>query len=333
MNHTISLGLDSGRIHSESERKLILMDSNSVLIPENSDRIGNAFALVNAAVFTYFRSKVYKYLLKQFRMKELTPINVLTLIVCLVQHLEVGWGLMYEVMMEWVHNGYENQIMPWFCMVSSHFLFSFWGYSALGGLGIAVYRIMLIKHHHLVHETIGRKWLLFIILFSEVLILSLSLAMMSLSDSLWQPIRPPCFHLAKISTLESIDAYNQTFENSSILYFHKIDKVFRGVLFLTPIIAEIFIYVVFFRHLYKHDNNESLKKLLGIEVVKERNMRNAMTFLSLFFSFLVETLFLILIIISQVSAFHHRAPMILRKVTLSAIAIVEVITSRELHNA
>ena len=332
MNQTISLSLDSGRIASESERKLILLDPNSVLIPENSDRVGNAFALVNAALFTYFRSKVYKYLLKQFKMKELTPINVLTLIICLVQHLEVGWGLMYEVMMTWVHDGYENQIMPWFCVVSSHFLFSFWGYSALGGLGIAVYRIMLIKHHHLVHERVGRKSLLLIILFSEVLILSLPLVMLSLADSLWQPIRPPCFHLAEISTLKSIDAYNQTFGNLSILNFHKMVKVFIGLLFLAPIIAEIFIYIVFFRHLYKHDNKESITKLLEIEVVKERNRRNAMTFASLFFSFLVETLFLILIILSQISNFHHRAPMILRKVTLSAIAVVEVLTSRELHN-
>ena len=235
MNCTISLGLDSGRITSERERMLTFIDKDSVLLPENSDRLGNVFALVNAAVFTYYRSKVYKYLLKQFRMKELTPINVLTLIVCLVQHLEVGWGLMYEVMMTWVHNGYENQIMPWFCMVSSHFLFSFWGYSALGGLGIAVYRIMLIKHHHLVHEKIGRKWLLFIISLSEVLILSLSLLMLSFSDSLWQPIRPPCFHLAEINTLKSIDAYNQTFGNLSIFNFHKMVKVFIGLLFLAPI--------------------------------------------------------------------------------------------------
>ena len=174
--------------------------------------------------------------------------------------------------------------------------------------------------------------MLLIIIF-QILILSLSSGLLAVSDSFWYPIRPPCFHLAEPSTLGIIDVYNQTRGSLSTLKFHIMDKIIRGVLFLVPIIAEIFIYCTFFRHMYKHDNNERLKKILEAEVVHQRNKRNAMTFLSLFFSFLVEILFLILIIISLVTPFHYGLPMALRKTTLTAMAVVEVITSRELNNA
>ena len=335
MNRTIILGSNSGKITSEHDWKLTLMDLDSVLLPEDGSfaRPGYPFTLVNASLFTYFRGKVYKYLFKQFKMGELTSINLLTLIVCLVQHLEIVWGLMYEVMMALVQNGYGNQIMPWFCMFSSHVLFFFWGYSSLAGLGIAIYRIMLIKHHHVVHETIGRKSFMLLIIIFQILILSLSLGLLAASDSFWYPIRPPCFHLAELSTLGIIDVYNQSHGSLSTLEFHIMDKIIRGVLFLLPIIAEISIYCVFFRHMYKHDNNEGLKKILEAEVVHERNRRNAMTFFSLFFSFLVETLFLILIIISQLTPFHYGLPMALRKITLTAMAVIEVTTSRQLNNA
>ena len=335
MNRTIILGSNPGNITSDYDWKLTLRDLDSVLIPEDGSfsNIGTAFAIVNWSIFTYFRGKVYKYLFKQFKMRELTSINVLTLIVCLVQHLEIVWGLPYEVMMTFVHGGYGNQIMPWFCMFSPHVLFFFWGYSSLGGLGIAIYRIMLIKHHHVVHEIIGRKSFMLIIIICQVLILSLSLGLLAASDSFWYPIRPPCFHLAELSTLDIIDVYNQSDGSLSTLEFHIMDKIIRGVLLLVPMIAEIAIYCIFFRHMYKHDNNEGLKKILEVEVVHERNRRNAMTFLSLFFSFLVETLFQILIIISQLTPFHYGLPMALRKITLTAMAIVEVITSRELNNA
>lgn len=331
MNYTLPLGYIFDGKTSEIDSRLIFMETDSVIMPEQEDHMQYGLGWLNAVAFSIFRRKVYKRLYQQYMIKELTVINILTLIVCLVQHLEIFWGLMYEVMLIWVENGYINDIMPWFCKISTHALFFFWGYSALGGLGIAIYRIMLIKHHYVVNDVIGKKYLMFIILFLETLILSFTLALLTLSNSLWYPLRPPCFYLAEINTLDIIDAYNQNFDNSAALNLYMIDKISRATLFLLFLFIEIIIYIMFFHSMYKHNKNENLKKLLTNKVIHQRYKNNVLSFISLFFSFLVETLFFIVIVISQVSPFHHKAPMILRRLSLTAMAFLEVTTSRRLN--
>ena len=332
MNNTFPLGYVSGSKVAEIESTLIYMEMDSVIMPEDEDHMQYGLGWINAVAFGFFRSKLYKRLYQQYKMKELTVINILTLIVCLVQHLEIFWGLMYEVMLIWVQNGYIDDIMPWFCKISTHVLFFFWGYSALGGLGIAIYRIMLIKHHYVVNDVIGKKCFMFIIIFLEILILSFTLILLTLSNSLWYPLRPPCFYLAEIGSLEIIDAYNQSFESSVALDLYMIDKICRAALFLSFMFTEIIIYIMFFHSMHKHNKNENLKKLLTNEVIHQRNKNNVLSFLSLFFSFLVEALFFILIVISQVSPFHHKGPLALRKLSLTAMAFVEVITSKRLNH-
>ena len=73
----------------------------------------------------------------------------------------------------------------------------------------------------------------------------------------------------------------------------------RFVLFISFKLAEIIIYVIFFHHMYKHDKNDRLRKLLGNEVINQRIQRNAMSFVSLFFSFLVEAMFFTSMFISR----------------------------------
>ena len=41
-------------------------------------------------------------------------------------------------------------------------------------------------------------------------------------------------------------------------------------------IAEITLYCVYFHHIYRHDNNERIKRLLEPAVIRKRNRQNAM---------------------------------------------------------
>ena len=106
-------------------------------------------------------------------------------------------------------------------------------------------------------------------------------------------------------------------------------SVFVFLILLT--LVEIAIYFVFFRHLYKHDNKEILVKLLGTKAIHERNAKNAMSFISLFLSFIVEMTCLILAAFFWFGNDRFLIPIVARKFTLTFVAIVEVITSKNLR--
>ena len=338
MNNTISLGGYKGIETADWAIKLTNIQTKSIITPVvpsmdvNLQLLIFGLSLTNTAAFTHYRYKVYSYIFQRFKGKELTPVDFMTLTVCLVQHSELLWDLIMGVLMISVTNGYldVNTVMPLFCQFGplvTHFM---WFHSVVGGLGIAVYRIMLIKHHYLVNYVIGKKTLLYIILFCEILLLSFFVVIMMLAASLWNPLRPPCFHLTGLSIFESIDTYNQTFGNPPVSNSFNMLRISLALLFLMLTFTEMIIYLNIFLHLYKHDNKESLKKLLGLEQIHKRNRQNVMTLASSFFSFLAEISLGIFIIIFLLSSFNYLVPIFLRKFTLTTMAVIEVKTSKNL---
>ena len=274
-------------------------------------------------------------MLSQYKRKQLTPINILTLVVCLIQHLEIGRGIFYEVMMIWNGDDQTNIAVYWFSMINFMMLVFMWCYSVMGGLGIAVYRIMLIKYHNVVYTIIGQKLLMYIILLCEFLIILFLFAVLEIANSLFfGPLRPPFYDTARISSLDSLevlDVYNQASGNPSFFDIHIMIKASVFVFLILLTLVEIAIYFVFFRHLYKHDNKEIFIKLLGTKAIHERNAKNAMSFISLFLSFTVEITCLILITYFWFASDRFLIPIVFRKFTLSVVAIVEVITSKNLR--
>ena len=270
-------------------------------------------------------------MLRQYKGKQLTPINVLTLIVCLIQQLEIGWVIFFHVITIW--SGDDQTIIDadWFKMVNFMTLVFTWCYSVLGGLGIALYRIMLIKYHNVVYTIIGQKFLMYIILFCEFLIILFVFTVLDTANSLlFGPLRPAVYSYLFLS-MDSMDVYNQALGNPPLFDIHIFIKASVFVFFILLTLVEITIYCVFFRHLYKHDNKESFKKMLGAKAIHERNAKNAMSFISLILSFIVEITFLILVALFWFADDWFLTPITVRKFTLTAIAIVEVMTSKNLR--
>ena len=108
MNHVIPLWHGNGSSTGESEYILDIIYSNNIITPKfqsmSEDRqfLIHGLSWLNAAIFTYFRCIVYKYIFKQFKMKQVTQVNILTMVVCFFQHLEVIWGLMTQVLFLWL---------------------------------------------------------------------------------------------------------------------------------------------------------------------------------------------------------------------------------------
>ena len=339
-NETISLGHMSLIGTEGGEYQLNVIKSENVITPpfvllsKTGQIIIHCFSWINALVFTYFRLIVYKYFFKQFKKKEVNSVNVLTMIVCFFQHLEVFWYLILQVILLWVGNEYSERITPWLCLINNNVILIMWCHSALGGLGIATYRIMLIKHDELVKDVIGRKRLMCIILSCEFFILICVVGSLSIRISYWDPIQPPCMYMVPVNMLETLDTYRQSIGNQPFLSYHKMHRISLAFFSIAATLSEVFIYVVFFHHMYKHDNNERLRKLLGNEVISERNRKNAISFLSLFFSFLVELFFLIIVYFFAIFEKKDNVGFILpiRTISLAAIAVVEAVTSCALRS-
>ena len=82
-------------VSNDTFTSIEILSAESVITPEFVSLplvlqwIGCAFGWFSVIVLTYFRCIVYKYFLGQYKAKELNPINVLTLVVCLFQHIFV----------------------------------------------------------------------------------------------------------------------------------------------------------------------------------------------------------------------------------------------------
>ena len=103
MNDTISLGGYEGIGTADWAMKLTNIQANSIITPvvpsmnENLQLLILGLSLTNTAAFTYYRYKVYSYIHQRFKGKDLTPVDFMTLTVCLVQHSELLWDLIMGV--------------------------------------------------------------------------------------------------------------------------------------------------------------------------------------------------------------------------------------------
>jgi hypothetical protein len=288
------------------------------------------FGWLNVLITSYMRCTVYKYLFDQYKAKELTPINVLILAVYIIQHIGSIVFQVHETVIVWSNSPLQDIAGPWICTpLRVFFLFEFF-YSVIGGLGIAIYRILLIKHDKLVKDVIGGKNLLYIILFSGILISFCLACLFHFGGE-----QPTCMMAPKLNILQIVDAYEQSIGNTTMHNYLILVRtaIFAILLVLTS--AEIIIYITFFHHMYKHDNNERLRRLLGSNAIKHRNRKNALTFFSQFCSFVLEgSLITTGIFTLWFGSSKNQGYLIcnqLKKITFSGAVIIEVLTSSNLR--
>ena len=98
-----------------------------------------------------FRYVLYKYIFDQYRSRELTPINILTLVVSLVEHVSTVLLVLYGTLM--VINGTSLQYITGGTCICSLLMYTIdFGryYTFIGGFMISMYRILLIKNYRCV---------------------------------------------------------------------------------------------------------------------------------------------------------------------------------------
>ena len=300
--------------------------------------VGMAWLFV--IIGTYFRSVFYEYVIERYKSKEFTPINSLTLIVNINHHL--GIIIVTSTTTTIVFN--EGSLTSyawgtWICTGQRYLHQYYLMYSFIGGLGVSLYRILLIKHALWVNHLVGEVALKNIILFGGLFLTSLFVMLMNSND--YEPVmRSTCMMVPKALVLQKLDEYNQSRGYLGTLsYFHMV-RIFVMVCRMIITIAEVIIYVVFFHHMYKNDNKDSLRRLLGSQAINQRNKRNAVTFFGHFCTFIFEfTTLLIFIVALSIGSPHWKRGNVFISVALlswqfffAIMSLVEVMTSNVLSS-
>ena len=141
-----------------------------------------------------------------------------------------------------------------------------------------------------------------------------------------------CMFVPKLHILQILDNYQQSRGNLSIMEYYIQVHVGTGIVMALMTISEIIIYVIFFHHMYKHDNNDRLSRLLEPKVINDRNRKNAITFFGQFCSFVLEftgLLFLVAAFTFKIGNKQNTIPVAFAFQTFSfaLMSVVDVLTS------
>ena len=247
-------------------------------------------------IYSYFRSILYTHFFQKYKKKEFIAINVLTLVRSVLEHSTlISLPFAYTMMV--VADAPLDEITgPWFCYpITLLYRFVIF-YSALGSLGISIYRILLLRHEVLVRYTIGLDNTMYIILASGLILAAVFTFLISITDyevlftktcTIMQPERR--------RVLNMLDTYDLSRGNPSIYAYWRDVRIGLALCMLLTTFSQISIYTLFFCHLYQHDNTETLRRLLDEKVIKLRNRRNSITFLGQFCSFVFDLTFTVLL--------------------------------------
>ena len=298
--------------------------------PTPSQLIIWGFASVLLFFGSYFRYILYEHYVEQYKNKEFKPITTLTLFVTISQHLAIvllyAFNLFILLNDKWSGHVDGN----WFCIFFKNLYRFDLVYAIIGGFGISVYRILYIRHDHWVKYKVGQKRLLYGILIGGVTLAVVCVVLLAVNDY-EESTNGMCLLTQKHTMLELLDEYELSRGNPSIYNYWRNVRVVLGFFGILITVMEISIYTCFFLHMFKHDNSESLRRLLDQKTIKRRNTKNAVTFFGQFCSFAIEIGVMIAMIFY--ARMQYKLVLVwLKYIGFASMAMIEVLTSGQLRS-
>ena len=242
---------------------------------------------ISLLIGSFFKCITYIYVFranKQNRGWMHRPINVLIVTSTIIHHITSIWMGICIVVEMMTETSSSNAIGPYMCQVNQ--LIGLYGicYLTVGSLGIAVYRVLYIRHENVVKYVIGEKLLLFIILFLSLTVCWVLVTVYSLETNSHRIYLNMCRGISGTHAQVLIDY--EVSRGYQILDTKYLQTIVLSII-LTMQCTELAIYVWFFHHRYTNDNG-SIKKVLTEDVIRARNIKNVGTFLGQFYGFVFE---------------------------------------------
>ena len=290
---------------------------------------------ISLSIGSFFKGIMYTYMFKNNKNNRgwmHRPINVLTISSAVIHHLtHVSLGIWYVVIMV-----SESPLGPTlgyqYCQVMDVVGVYAIAYLSVGSLGIAIYRVLYMKYQQWVKFGVGEIRLLWIVLSLSVSLSGLLVFLYKLEPSSYRFQMNACngesFTYAQIlidyglaSEYRMINTKN--LQKGSIAVCISIQSI------------ELIIYVWFFYTRYKNDNG-NIKSLLGVEIIRDRNIKNVSTFLGQFYCFLIECTFLVTVLVIE-HLYDAKTPHIkayvsmVKLIDFGVLSAVEVFSSPSLR--
>ena len=287
-------------------------------------------------VGTYFRYLLYSFLFDSYKSKESKPIDTLILVISVVQHINIVLFVTRLTLILLNDTNLDQIGAQAFC-IASGLIYQFdVCYSCIGSLGISLFRILYIKHDVWLKYGFGEKKYM-----CTTLLVGLSLATIFVTsfniNDYSQIQRDTCMTAPQIRTIiQWLEEYKESKGDDSFAEFWNSVAQVVVLILLTMTLAEIATYCMYFYTIYKHDNSETLARLLEPAVIRKRNKRNAITFFGQFCSFVFDIIINISLIIALANFGKGSGVWsviyIMKTAGFSAMSIVEVLTSSKLRS-
>ena len=340
-NERIALGVRFEERNNDTNWSVYILETENSVRPDilwsskNVQRSMIGCAWLFTLIGSYFRLLFYRYLLQQYKKKELTLVNYLSLAVIGVEHLSNLSSSIGTTMVVWNNDPcLFKAVDSWLQMLMTTFSTFSLFYSYIGSLGVSIYRLILIKNNHWLRNVI-RKQFVANMIFCGGTVLTTMLVMVMNSHDFAKLRYDACATGPKLPLFRLLDKYEQSRGNLPILSYYVSVRMLAGAVMLIATISKIIVYIIFFHHMYKHDNNKRLLRLLEPSVTRNRNKRNAITFFGEFASFVIEFSLIVLLLFAHALEDHTRQQFLIAvtfwRFKFAAVAAVEVVTSNVLR--
>ena len=261
------------------------------------------------------------------------PINALILTSTIIHHITHGWLVIWYIHMLMIETPIGDFIHPNWCHITQYVGTYGIAYLSVGSLGIAIVRVLYIRHQNLLKYVMGESTLLIIVWSLSIIICGMIVVMFNMESSSQRFQVNMCKGISATNLQILIDyQLHQDHELLPTTYL----QMTSLVILLAFQTSEFIIYVWFFNYRYKNDNG-NVRRLLTEDVIRSRNMKNIGTFVGQFYGFLMEYSFLFLVFLltcfSDVKNIHTKAMLNMVKfIDFGLISAVEVLTSPNLRD-
>ena len=284
---------------------------------------------------SYFKSIMYRYVFtsnKNNRGWMHRPINVLTISSAIIDHISnVSFGLWYIalVLSEFTIG---QSAGAQYCEIMDVVWVYGVCYLSVGSLGTSIYRVLYIKHQQWVKFVVGEGRLLCIVLSLSITVSVILVFLYKLETSSSRIGLNACNGVSFMYAQILID-YGLASGHQMITTTY-LRKGSLAVLIGIQLI-ELIIYIWVFYIRFKNDNG-NMKRVLTVEAVRNRNIKNVNTFLGQFYSFLTEYAFLFVSLVVTFlvdKTYHYKAYVGLAKIiNFALLSAVEVFSSPNLRS-
>ena len=258
-------------------------------LPQLQEWIISASLITSVVIGSYCNCSIYQYMVEKCKNKSRTAIDILILVSTVTQHLIslfltliLTAGISFDI----TYSHYVGELgceLIWYSTIYCG------AYRTFGSLGIAIFRVLLMKASHWIHKFDQKRVACFILLLSIATSVCITIGFgtgngpASRKRAVWNWCKGKSENMTEV--LDDYALTSGTISDESEIFV----KITLMRLHIGNF-AELGCNAIFFLHFYLHDKGLFRKKIIKEPEFTRRRQKNCMSFMAQFYGFIVECL-------------------------------------------